>query len=114
MSRHGVRHAAGAARSGAAESGAFSTRNAVVAVPARTTGCATSQRRKGKVRRDALDLGLRERGGEPLQRLVAVSPVRDQLRDHRVVREPDLVALLDARVDANAEGTLATDCCEPV
>jgi hypothetical protein len=30
--------------------------------------------------------------------------VRDQLRDHRVVRRPDLVALRDARIDADASG----------
>ena len=41
---------------------------------------------------------------EPVERLVARLAVRDQLRDHRVVGEPDLVALLDAGVDADSVG----------
>ena len=39
---------------------------------------------------------------EPVERLVARLAVRDQLRDHRVVGDADLVALLDAGVDADA------------
>src|SRR5438105_359811 len=35
-------------RAGGCESGGCSVRNAVVAPPARTTGCATSQRRNGR------------------------------------------------------------------
>ena len=54
-----------------------------------------------KVRRDAADLGLRQRIAEPGERLGPRRPVRDQLRDHRVVADSDLVALRDARVDAD-------------
>src|SRR4029450_2699318 len=36
-------------RAGGADSGAYSERNAVVVLPARTAGCADSQRRKGRV-----------------------------------------------------------------
>ena len=54
-----------------------------------------------QVRDDALDLGLRERCAEPVERLLSRLAVRDQLRDQRVVGDPDLVALLDARVDAD-------------
>jgi len=59
---------------------------------------------EGQVGDDALDLGLVERGGKPVERLFARVAVRDQLRDHRVVGGADLVALLDARVDANVRG----------
>ena len=55
-----------------------------------------------QVRDDALDLGLGERGRESVERLLARLPVRDQLRDHRVVGDADLVALLDAGVDPHA------------
>ena len=48
-----------------------------------------------QVRRDPGDLGLGESGREPVERVVPGSAVRDELRDHRVVGEPDLVALLD-------------------
>ena len=44
-------------------------RNAVVVSPARNAGWATSQRRNGRFVVDALDLGLGERGGEPVERL---------------------------------------------
>ena len=54
-----------------------------------------------QVRDHALDLGLCERGAEPVERLGARVAVGDQLRDHRVVGEPDLVAFLDARVHAD-------------
>ena len=54
-----------------------------------------------QVRRHALDLGVREGCGERVERLVAGVPVRDELGDHRVVADRDLVALLDARVDAD-------------
>ena len=54
-----------------------------------------------EVRRDALHDGLRERRLEPFERLVAVVAERDQLGDHRVVARADLVAFLDARVDAD-------------
>src|SRR5262245_16697704 len=46
--RHGPRKGDGGRRSGAAERGGFSVRNAVVASPARTTGWSTSQRRKDR------------------------------------------------------------------
>ena len=54
-----------------------------------------------QVGRDALHLGLRQRGGEPVERLLASSSVRDQLREQRVVGRADLVALLDPRVHAD-------------
>ena len=59
---------------------------------------------EGQVRDDAFDLGLGERLGEPVEGLRARLAVRDQLGDHRVVGDPDLVAFLDSRVDANAVG----------
>ena len=55
-----------------------------------------------EVRDDALDLRLRERVPQLRQRFPARLAVRDQLRDHRVIGERDLVALLDAGVDADA------------
>ena len=54
---------------------------------------------EGQIRRHALDARLGERGHERAERFVTGRPVGDQLRDHRVVREADLVALLDAGVD---------------
>ena len=56
---------------------------------------------EGQVRRDAADLGLGKRVSEPRERLGPRRPVRDQLRDHRVVADADLVALLDAGIDAD-------------
>src|SRR5207245_6284861 len=44
---------------------------------------------------------LRERAAQSVECFAARRAVRDQLRDQRVVRDPDLVALLDAGVDAN-------------
>ena len=94
--------AAAAARAGGAESGGCSTRNAVVVRPARTAGCATSQRRNGRFVVTPLDLGLGERVAASRSSASSrVGAVRDQLRDHRVVGDADLVALLDARVDAD-------------
>ena len=55
-----------------------------------------------QVRDDAADLGLAQRGREAVVRLDARLAVGDELRDHRVVRGADLVAFLDARVDADA------------
>ncbi len=60
-----------------------------------------------EVRLRPLDLGLGERARQQLERLLPVVPVRDQLRDHRVVREPDLVALLDARIHPQARRSSA-------
>ena len=56
---------------------------------------------KREIRRDAFDVRLGERGSEAVERRVAGRCVRDELRDHRVVGEADLVALLHAGVDAN-------------
>src|SRR5262245_36132483 len=64
-------------------------------------GMANEPAEEGKVRRDALDLRLREGGGEALERVDARVAVRDQLRDHRVVGDPDLVALGNAGIDAD-------------
>ena len=89
-------------RSGGSESGGCSVRNAVVASPARTTGCATSQRRKGRfVVTPPTSVSARA-SREPRERLVARRPVRDQLRDHRVVAEPDLVAFRDSCIDPHS------------
>ena len=93
--------AAPARRTGGRESGGWSTRNAVVVSPARSAGCATSQRRNGRFVVTPSTSVVGERGREPVERLVARRGVRDQLRDHRVVRGADLVALLDAGVDAD-------------
>ena len=59
---------------------------------------------EGEVRRHAVDVGLGERGGEPVERLRARRAVRDELREQRVVARADLVALLDAGVDAERGG----------
>ena len=56
---------------------------------------------EGEVGVDAYDLGLLERGGEQLERLAAIAALGDDLGDHRVVRDPDLVPFLDSRVDAH-------------
>ena len=50
------------------------------------------------VRRHAADVGLGQSVGEEVERLRTRARVRDELRDHRVVGEADLVALLDPRV----------------
>ena len=102
LRRHAPSHGPLGSRAGGAESGGYSDRNAVVVRPARTTGWATSQRRNGEVRRQPLDRRLGERVAQAEQRLVAGRAMRDQLRDHRVVGDPDLVALLDSGVDADA------------
>ena len=51
-----------------------------------------------EVRRDPRDLRFGERVREAIERLHPCGAMRDELRDHRVVAEADLVALLDARV----------------
>ena len=92
----------GAARNGGAESGAWSTRNAVETEPARNAGCRTSQRRNGRfVTTPSISVASRALASRAIASC-AVDPVGDELRDHRVVREADLVSLLDAGVDANA------------
>src|SRR5919201_610618 len=57
-----------------------------------------------QVCRHARDLRLRERVAHPRKRLVPRPTVRDQLRDHGVVRDRHLVAFLDTGVDAHARG----------
>ena len=59
---------------------------------------------KREVRHHALDLGLGECLGELLEGLRPVLPVRDQLRDHRVVGGADPVSLGDTGVDADTGG----------
>ena len=57
-----------------------------------------------QVGRDAVDVGFRERFGQQVESpLPGVGP-SDELRDHRVVGDPDLVAFLDAGVDADRIG----------
>ena len=67
---------------------------------------------EGQVRRHSLDDRLVQRGGQTVERIVAVGAVRHELRDHRVVGGPDLVALLDARVDADRRRK-AQPSCDP-
>src|SRR5918992_5300454 len=55
-----------------------------------------------EVRRHAVDLRLLQRVAKTIERLIARRAVCDQLRDHRVVGESNLVALLNAGVDANS------------
>ena len=91
---------AGAGRRGS-ESGGCSVRNAVVVSPARSTGWATSQRRNGRfvvTPRTSVSASAVARRSSASSR---VSPGGDQLRDHRVVGDADLVALLDAGVHAD-------------
>src|SRR5262249_59962829 len=57
LRRHGVRQASGARTSGSGESGGCSVRNAVVAVPVRTSGGVTSQLGEGGVVGRAAALG---------------------------------------------------------
>ena len=57
-----------------------------------------------EVRRQPLDGGLRECVLQPEQRLVPRRAVGDQLGDHRVVGDADLVALVDAGVHADPGG----------
>ena len=102
LRRNGPPHAGAGAAVGGAESGGCSLRNAVVMPPARTRGCATSQRRNGRFVVTPPTSVSRERARAAGDRLLARVAVRDQLRDHRVVARPDLVALVDARVDAHA------------
>src|ERR1041385_5735656 len=54
-----------------------------------------------QVRDDAADLGLAEGVAQPAERFRPRRAVGDQLRDQRVVRHSDLVALRDTRVDTN-------------
>ena len=62
-------------------------------------GVANEPAEEGQIGRHAFDYGLVERQLELRERLVPVGAVGDQLGDHRVVREADLVALLDSRID---------------
>ena len=55
-----------------------------------------------EVRRDALHGRIPEGCCEPVERLVARAGVGDQLGDHRVVGDPDLVSFLDPGVDADS------------
>ena len=64
-------------------------------------GMADEPAQEGQVRRHALDDGRVERLGQPVERLGAALAVSDQLRDHRVVGDADLVPLGDAGVDAD-------------
>ena len=73
----------------------------MVVSPARTAGWATSQRRKGRF---VATPSTSVSASAPASRSSAstrVSAVRDQLRDHRVIGDADLVALLDAGIDAD-------------
>ena len=55
-----------------------------------------------EIRRQPTDFRLGECVTQPEQGLVAGRAVGDQLRDHRVIGDPDLVAFLDSRVDPDA------------
>ena len=86
---------------GCGASGGFSTRNAVVSCPARTCGCATSQRRKRRFVVTPSIVGIRQRRRELRERILSRRPVGDELRDQRVVAKADLVAFFDSRVDTH-------------
>ena len=97
--RRGRRRRAAGARAAGARRGTRSSSR-----PRAKLGVRDEPAQERQVRRHALDHGLGERGGEPVERLVARRAVRDQLREQRVVGGADLVALVDARVDADARG----------
>ena len=59
------------------------------------------------------DRRLGEAAREAPERLLAVAPVRDHLRDHRVELGRDEVALGDARVDAQARAARAAAAARP-
>ena len=104
LRRKPPRQTGSGSRAGGAESGGYSTRNAVVACAGAEHRVRDEPAQEREVRGHAGDLGRRERGGKPVERLVARVAGRDQLRDHRVVAGPDLVAFLDAGVDAHRGG----------
>ncbi len=56
---------------------------------------------KREIRRDAADLRLLQSLRQAVERLLARVAGGDELRDHRVVRGADLVALAHARVDTD-------------
>ena len=56
---------------------------------------------KREVRRDAADLRFLHGLCQAVERLLTRVPGGDELRDHRVVRGADLVALAHARVDTD-------------
>ena len=68
----------------------------------RTDGCETSQRRNGRFVTTPSTSVSASAARSRSSASPRVGAVRDQLRDHRVVGEADLVALLDAGVDAHA------------
>ncbi len=71
------------------------------ACPAREPAMLNEPAQERKIGRQPADVRLAQRLGEPIERFVARRSVRDELRDHGVVRRADLVALLDAGIDAN-------------
>ena len=85
-------------------SGGCSARNAVVVSSGRNVGVRDQPAKKREVRRHPGHFGLGERGGQRRERRVACRAVGDELRDHRVVRQPDLVSLSDPGVDADPRG----------
>ena len=104
LRRKGARQGMAATRPGAGESGGCSVRNDVLVSPARTTGCDTSQRRNGRLVVTPTTSVSRSAAPKRAERLGARRPVGDQLRDHRVVCDPDLVAFLDACVHSDPFG----------
>ena len=67
-------------------------------------GMAHEPAEERQVARDTLDDRRIEGELELRDRVVAIAAVCDQLGDQRVVREPDLVALLDPGVDPDSGG----------
>ena len=67
-------------------------------------GMAHEPAEERQVARDAFDDRRIERELQLRDRVVPVGAVGDQLGDQRVVREPDLVALLDPGVDPDPGG----------
>ena len=86
----------------AAESGGCSTRKAVDTVAGAERGVRDEPAQEREIGHEPGDLGLRECPRQLVERLVTRCAAGDELRDHRVVARPDLVARLDAGVDPHA------------
>ena len=104
LSRHGCAKARAPERSGGGESGACSTRNAVETAPARNAGCRTSQRRNGRfVTTPSTTVSSSARASRSSASSRS-APCAISFASSGSYDEADLVALLDARVDADAGG----------
>ena len=105
----------GGARSGRRpESGGCSVRNAVVVSPARTTGCATSQRRNGRFVVTPSTSVSASASARRSSASLAIASVSDQLRDQRVVRRARSRRPPRPRCRPERRPSPATDRCEAV